>query len=72
MYYAIGASVPSLHRESTDTLIIIILGECNALLASGSDPTCHAGCVKTHIKPSAHVKETSPTFRQSSQRDKTP
>ena len=28
---------------------------------------------KKHIqKPSAHVKETSPTFRQSSQRDKTP
>ena len=30
--------------------IIILLGECNALLASGSDPTCHAGCVKNTYK----------------------
>ena len=29
---------------------LIILGECNALLASGSDPTCHAECVKNTYK----------------------
>ena len=23
-----------------------LVGECNALLASRSDPTCHVGCVK--------------------------
>ena len=28
----------------------IQLGECLTLLASGSDPTCHVGCVKCHTK----------------------
>ena len=28
---------------------ILLLGECNALLASGSDPTCRIGGVKSHI-----------------------
>ena len=42
----------SLHctsNSSTEEEERSILGECNALLASGSDPTCHAGYV-THTK----------------------
>ena len=36
----------------------VLLEECLALLASGSDPTCHAGCGKDIQKPSDHVKGT--------------
>ena len=60
MYYAIGASVSSLHRESTDSLI---LEECLTLLASGSDPSCLLGAIQM---PSDHVKETLCHFRWSS------
>ena len=36
MYYAIGVSVPSLHRESTDSLICVILMH----LAKGANLYC--------------------------------
>ena len=43
---------------------LTLVGECNALLASGSDPTCHAGCVKKTYctKPSDHDALTPRPF----------
>ena len=54
MYYAIGVSAPSLHRESTDSLI----GECNGLLANNL--SCWV-CKNLHVCYFVHVARLSRT-----------
>ena len=40
MYYAIGVSVPSLHRESTDSLIAIETGQYVRPILPPEDRVC--------------------------------
>ena len=42
--------VRDLRLHMHDKIGLILAGECNALLASGSDPTCNVGRVKKTYK----------------------
>ena len=53
-------------------LAIIYTRRMQCIVGERERPNLSSWVCKKHIqKPSAHVKETSPTLRQSSQRDKT-